>query len=217
MLASFSPSLVAFYLVSALVLGLAVLAVTSANLVRAALALAFSFFAVAGIFWLLGSPFLAVLQLVINGGAIPIVTIFIVMMTHSRSSRLHTPVVAMRALVVVAPLALVVLAVAGRAVTPLQPTPLGVERLGVELLRVPGDEVLLSTGETVTVQGGTIMPFEVVSVVLLAALVGAVILARRTDTTVRVGVRAGVRAGAPGGDEAQGDGALGARALEERA
>jgi NADH-quinone oxidoreductase subunit J len=183
---AFSPSLVAFYLICALVLGLAILAVTSANLVRAALALAFSFFAVAGIFWLLGSPFLAVLQLVINAGAIPIVTIFIVMMTHSRTSRLRTPVNALGALVLVVPLTAVLLAFVV-ALTPAAPRPtaLGVERLGVELLRLPGQTVTLSSGEVMRVQGGTLVPFELVSVILLAALVGAIILARRNETTVR--------------------------------
>jgi NADH-quinone oxidoreductase subunit J len=183
----FSPSVVAFYLVSALVLGLAILAVTSANLVRAALALAFSFFSVAGIFWLLGSPFLAVLQLVINAGAIPIVTIFIVMMTHSRRSALRTPVSALLALVLVVPLVAVLFAFVAPlpAISP-QPFALGVERLGVELLRVRGQEVTLSTGETMVVEAGTLIPFEVVSVILLVALVGAIILARRAETTLRV-------------------------------
>lgn len=182
---AFSPSLVAFYLVSALVLGFAVLAVTAANLVRAALALAFSFFSVAGIFWLLGSPFLAVLQLVINAGAIPIVTIFIVMMTQSRTSRLRTPVTALGALFLVLPLAAVLLAFALPLRAPAQPVALGVERLGVELLRLPGQTVRLSTGEVMVVQGGTLVPFEVASVILLVALVGAIILARRSETTLR--------------------------------
>lgn len=183
---AFAPSIIAFYLIAAVVLALAVLAVTSVNLIRAALALAFCFFAVAGFFWLLGSPFLAVLQLVINAGAIPIVTIFIVMMTQSRVSYLRSPWVAVSALLVAVPLALVALVLfpqptAGVAVV----TPLSVEELGAELLSQRGDEVTLSSGEDLTVQGGTLLAFEMTALVLLVAFVGTIILAKRDDLTLR--------------------------------
>lgn len=184
---AFTPSLTAFYIISGVTLALAILAVTTPNLVRAALALAFSFFALAGIFWLLGSPFLAVLQLVINAGAIPIVTIFIVMMTHSRSSPLRNRLAILWALLVTVPLALTIVWLVP---TPLVGTqtpivPLGVERLGVELLSARGVERTLSTGEVLQVQGGTIVAFEAVALVLLVALVGAILLARREDPILR--------------------------------
>ena len=177
--------IVAFYILSALIVGLAVLAVTASNLVRAALALAFSFFSVAGIFWLLGSPFLAVLQLVINAGAIPIVTIFIVMMTQSRVSRLKSPLSAVWALLVAVPFTVGVLLFLPPATVGTPLVPLGVERLGVELLSERGRVVTLSDGGIVTVQGGAILAFEATALVLLVALVGAVLLARREDATVR--------------------------------
>lgn len=184
---AFTPSLTAFYIISGVTLGLALLAVTTPNLVRAALALAFSFFALAGIFWLLGSPFLAVLQLVINAGAIPIVTIFIVMMTHSRSSPLRNRLSVLWALLVSVPLAVIILWLLP---TPLTGTgsaivPLSVERLGVELLSARDAVRTLSTGEVLRVQGGTIVAFEVVALVLLVALVGAILLARRDDPILR--------------------------------
>ena len=177
--------IVAFYILSALIVGLAVLAVTASNLVRAALALAFSFFSVAGVFWLLGSPFLAALQLVINAGAIPIVTIFIVMMTQSRVSRLKSPLAAVGALLVAVPFAVGVLLFLPSAVIGTPLAPLGVERLGVELLSERGRVVTLSDGGVMTVQSGAILAFEATALVLLVALVGAVLLARREDRAVR--------------------------------
>ncbi len=177
--------IVAFYILSALIVGLAVLAVTANNLVRAALALAFSFFSVAGIFWLLGSPFLAVLQLVINAGAIPIVTIFIVMMTQSRVSRLRSPLAAVWALLVAVPFAVGVLLFLPSATVGTPLVPLEVEHLGVELLSERGRVVTLSDGGIVTVQSGAILAFEATALVLLVALVGAILLARREDRAVR--------------------------------
>ncbi len=185
---AFAPNVLAFYLISAVAIILAILAVTTANLVRAALALAFGFFSLAGIFWLLGSPFVAVLQLVVNAGAIPIVTIFIVMMTQSRFSQLRNPLFAAVALLVAIPLLIAAFSFfpspATTALT--QTTPLTVEALGVELLSQRGAEVTLSSGETMTVQAGTILAFEVTAIILLVAFVGSIILARRESLILKL-------------------------------
>ncbi|MBS3965711.1 MAG: NADH-quinone oxidoreductase subunit J [Truepera sp.] len=182
----FSPSPVAFYLIALTAVAMAVLAVTSSNLVRASLALAFCLFSLAGIFWLLGSPFMAALQLLINAGAIPITTIFMVLMTHSRFSRLRSPLSAIVGLLVALPLLGASFLLVSRATGAAQPTPLGLERLGVELLSQRGATHTLSTGETMVVQGGTIVAFQVAAVILLVALVGAIIIAFRPgETTLR--------------------------------
>ena len=183
----FSPSPLAFYLIALTAVAMAVLAVTSSNLVRASLALAFCLFSLAGIFWLLGSPFMAALQLLINAGAIPITTIFMVLMTHSRFSRLRSPLSAIAGLLVALPVLIASLVfVSSRATGGAQPTPLGLERLGVELLSQRGATHTLSTGETMIVQGGTIVAFQVAAVILLVALVGAIIIAFRPgETTLR--------------------------------
>lgn len=182
----FSPSPVAFYLIALTAVAMAVLAVTSSNLVRASLALACYLFSLAGIFWLLGSPFMAALQLLINAGAIPITTIFMVLMTHSRFSRLRSPLSAIAGLLVALPLLGASFLLVSRATGGAQPTPLGLERLGVELLSQRGATHTLSTGETIVVQGGTIVAFQVAAVILLVALVGAIIIAFRPgETTLR--------------------------------
>ncbi len=184
---TFSPSLVAFYLIGGAAVLLALFAVTAVNLVRATLGLAFSFFAVGGIFWLLGSPFLAVLQLVVNAGAIPIVTIFIVKMTRAPSAKPSRPTSAVLALLVAIPLLVATLlfvpspATGGLGTT--QVTPLSVERLGVELLSQRGRESTLSDGSTLTSEAGTLIAFEATAVVLLIAFVGAILLAQRTPVT----------------------------------
>lgn len=179
-----SSALIAFYILSTLVVGLALLSVLASNLVRAALALAFSFFMISGIFWILGSPFVAVLQLVVNAGAIPIVTIFIVMMTRSRYSRATVPK-ALWAIVLCVPLAIAAINflpstnVQKLGVTQTeQITPLSIERLGIELLSIRGRTVTESSGESYQTVTGSILAFEATAIVLLVAFVGAIILAK---------------------------------------
>lgn len=179
------PSLAAFYIIATIAIGFAVVAVTATNLVRAALSLAFSFFTLAGVFWILGSPFVAIQQLVVNAGAIPIVTIFIVMMTRSRSEPLKKMTVPIVALLVAIPLLIAALTfIPSPLGQPSTTTALSTEQLGAELLSQRGSELELSTG-TLTVQGGTILAFEATAVILLVAFVGAIILARREGTSIR--------------------------------
>ncbi len=167
-----------FYIISAVIIAFAILVVTTANLVRSALALAFCFFAIAGIFWILGSPFLAVLQLVVNVGAIPIVTIFIVMMTRSNNSKTKLSTV-LWVMPITILLALVAL---NLFLSPenikIQATPLSTEQLGIELLSVRGKEVTLKSGELFMVRGGSVVVFEVTAILLLVTFVGTIILAK---------------------------------------
>ena len=175
--------IVAFYAISAAVLVLAWIAVTNPNLVRAALALALSFFSLAGIFWLLGSPFVAVLQLVVNAGAIPIVTIFIVMMTRSKYARaLRSTLIA--AITLALPFAAASLLFFNPSALGMQASPsfLSVERLGAEMLSVRGRSLELSDGSSLEIQAGSIIAFEATAIVLLVAFVAAIIIAKRDDS-----------------------------------
>jgi NADH-quinone oxidoreductase subunit J len=69
-----------FYLVGLLVLGTTAVAVTRQHMVHAVLYLVVSFFGSAVLFYLLGAPLLAVLEIIIYAGAIMILFLFIVMM-----------------------------------------------------------------------------------------------------------------------------------------
>jgi NADH-quinone oxidoreductase subunit J len=71
-----------FY-ISAVVAGLSTLmAITRLNAVHALLYIIVSFFAVAVIFFLLGAPFVAVLEIIIYAGAIIVLFVFVVMMLN---------------------------------------------------------------------------------------------------------------------------------------
>jgi len=71
-----------FYLCGGAMLLGGILMVTSRNAVVAACWLIFSFLAASGIFALLAAPFLAVLQVLIYAGAIMVLFLFVIMMLH---------------------------------------------------------------------------------------------------------------------------------------
>lgn len=69
-----------FYILSAVILASTAMAITRRNLVHAVLYLVVSFFGSAMLFYLLGAPFLAAIEIIIYAGAIMILFLFIVMM-----------------------------------------------------------------------------------------------------------------------------------------
>ena len=69
-----------FYLLAILILVTTGLAITRRDMVHAVVYLIFSFFGSAMLFYLLGAPFLAVLEVIIYAGAIMVLFLFIVMM-----------------------------------------------------------------------------------------------------------------------------------------
>jgi NADH:ubiquinone oxidoreductase subunit 6 (subunit J) len=158
---------VVFIIVSAIALIGAVGVVTNRNLFRAALFLVLSFIGVAGFYILLEAEFLAMVQLLVYVGAISILIIFAVML----SRRLMSPGFQARneqwawALVAAAAL-LVVLVIVLVSVN--WPT---------AQADVPGN-TMVDLGMALVDANQFLLVFEVASVLLLVALVGAVIIAR---------------------------------------
>jgi NADH-quinone oxidoreductase subunit J len=164
---------VVFILISALTLISAVVVVTDRNLFRAAVALMASFLGVAGLYILLDAGFLAAAQLLVYIGAISILMIFAIMMTRRLMQTTESPFNSqpwwgVAAAVIVAALLVVVI---------LNTWPVDqfsdVAQVGPEVLR----DGVVSLGEALVSPDWYVLPFEVVSVLLLAALVGAVVIA----------------------------------------
>ena len=156
---------VAFGVIAALALGGGLGVVTTRNVAHAALFLLVSLGAVAGVFVLLVAEFLALVQVLIYGGAVTIVLLFALMLTRLEefSSVRDNP---QRPLAVLAGLA-VFGALAAALVS---------QRLETQELRGPSLAEL--GGELFT---RWVVPFEIASLVLLIALVGAVVLARAEE------------------------------------
>jgi NADH-quinone oxidoreductase subunit J len=75
-----------FYVLAAIILVTTGIAITRRNLVHAVVYLVFSFFGSAMIFYLFGAPLLAVLEVIIYAGAIMILFLFIIMMVKVAAS-----------------------------------------------------------------------------------------------------------------------------------
>jgi NADH-quinone oxidoreductase subunit J len=156
-----------FYLLAVLAIvgGLGV--VTIANVVHAALFLILSLLAVAGFYILLASEFLALTQVLIYGGAVATIILFGLMLTRGR----ELPSVAAGAQW---PLGL---AAAGALVIALLTAV-----LDAEWPRDAGEVTIVG----VSTLGGALfkdwlLPFEIASVVLLVALIGAVVISRQEE------------------------------------
>jgi NADH-quinone oxidoreductase subunit J len=158
-----------FLIVAAVILGSAILVVTSRNLIHAALWLIVTLFGVAVLYALLNAGFLAVVQVVIYIGAIAILFIFAVMLTRA-DLRDRTPQLNRGWWL---NLILAVLTFAGLILV--VRTWQGFSSVATEL--PVGFDAVTKLGNALVSPDAYLVPFEVASVLLLAALVGAVYVA----------------------------------------
>jgi NADH-quinone oxidoreductase subunit J len=156
-----------FYCFAALALGSAILVVAQRHPLGSALALIVTLSALSAIFGLLGSPFIAALQLIVYAGAIMVLFLFVLMLLNVRREEERA-----RAGRVLRGLALLFGAFFALQVTSV------VVRLN---LRPSGASYDASAGAVARLlfRAEYLYAFEATSVLLLAALVGAVALAKR--------------------------------------
>lgn len=160
----------AFFFYFAFVIALAsILVVALRNPIYSALSLLIMFFHVAGLYVTLHAEFLAAVQIVVYAGAILVLYLFVVMLLNlKQDERYHRqwPLAGLIGLALVIE-GLVLTVVKGWTAPPLSRTGTAVEGLGnTEAL---GD-VLYSA---------YLFPFEVASLILLVAMIGAIILAKK--------------------------------------
>lgn len=158
-----------FILVAIITLGCALMVVTARNLIHSALWLVVALFGVAVVFAILQAGFLAVVQVVIYIGAIAVLMIFAIMLTRRLAQdpgprfNENWGWAVVIALVVFAALSFML------ANQPVAHTPL-----------VPMDaraDPLRLLGRALVAPQGYVLPFELASVLLLAALIGAIVVA----------------------------------------
>jgi NADH-quinone oxidoreductase subunit J len=164
-----TPVQIVFLLCAALILASSLMVVTTRNLIHAALWLVAALFGVAMLYAILDAGFLAVVQVVVYIGAIAILFIFAVMLTR-REMRDRGPqlrkewwLAALLALLVFAGLTFLLIT---------QPE---VNRSAAAMPE--GLDTLGKLGAALVSPDAYVLPFEVASVLLLAALIGAVYVA----------------------------------------
>ncbi len=159
---------VLFYALAGFTVALALIVVLAQNIVRAAVALIFSFCGLAGLYILLDAEFLAAVQVLIYVGGITILLLFAILLTSriaGRGVRVLNEQRVANGLVACALIALLVVAAwKGFPALTARPTqPENTPRIG---------ELLMTTYA---------LPFEAVSILLLAGMVGAIFLARKEE------------------------------------
>ncbi len=157
----------AFVLLGAVAVGSGVLVVTTARVVHAALWLAVSLGAVAGLFLLLTAELMAWVQVLIYVGAVVVLVLFALMLTRAPIG--PAPAAPLPRVVLAGTIAAATAAVLiGGALTAMGSAEIDLETIDVGTGRAIGSALFTAW----------VLPFEVLSVLLLAALVGAIVLSR---------------------------------------
>jgi NADH-quinone oxidoreductase subunit J len=164
---------IAFYTLAAFILGFAVLVVSTKNTVHSVLFLVMNFLFVAALYVLLGAQFLAVIQVLVYAGGIVVLYLFVVMLVNlKRPPEAHQD--PHRRTAVGLWLSAAVLA--------------ELVAIGVYGYASPAPQAAASAAAPVT--GNTeqvgwvlytsyLIPFEIASMLLLVAMIGAIVLAKR--------------------------------------
>jgi NADH:ubiquinone oxidoreductase subunit 6 (subunit J) len=137
------------------------------NVIHSAVAMMFCFGALAGIYALLGAPIVAAAQVLIYLGAISVLILFAIMLTQAGDANLPAPF--QRQAPVAAVVAVLIVAVVGWTLTQTE-WPNGTEIAPVDLNEL-----------AIAIFNDYALPFEIVAFLLLAAIIGAIYLARRPE------------------------------------
>jgi NADH-quinone oxidoreductase subunit J len=167
---------IAFYTLAAFILGFAVLVISTKDTVHSVLFLVLDFLFVAALYVLLGAPFLAVIQILVYAGGIVVLYLFVVMLVnlrrppeaHRDSHRRSKLGFGLAAAVLIELAAIATYSYVGSA----------------------APRVAVDTAANIPVTGNTeqvgwllytnyLIPFEIASMLLLVAMIGAIVLAKR--------------------------------------
>jgi len=169
---------IAFYTLAAFILGFALLVVTTKDTVHSVLFLVIDFLFVAALYVLLGAEFLAAIQILVYAGGIVVLYLFVVMLVNLkrapeqyRDPRRRTMLAFGLSVAVLIELGAIAAWGYANPGTP----PVNTPNAALEAMHLVGntEEVgwLLYTSY--------LIPFEIASMLLLVAMIGAIVLAKR--------------------------------------
>jgi NADH-quinone oxidoreductase subunit J len=164
----FTGELAAFFLLAVCAIFGAVMAINFTKVVHMALSLAFTFIALAGLYVLLGAEFIAFVQVLLYVDAITILMIFGIMMTKHDGEGQEPPRPLLETLAAIGCLCL-----------------FGILFYGIRNANFPAESAPFTEDNTreIGLQLFTqyAIPFELVSVLLTVAFIGAIALAKREE------------------------------------
>jgi NADH-quinone oxidoreductase subunit J len=159
-----------FYLLALLTVGSAVMAVTTRQIFRAAIFLLFSLMGMAGLYFWMQVDFIAAVQIVVYVGGITVLIIFSIFLTQEAGEPLPVPLIGRKLMAALA-------CFCGIAFTLWQLFAHNFKKLNLPVVEPTAKEI--GTQMLGTNNYGYALPFELVSILLLAALVGRIVSAIR--------------------------------------
>jgi NADH-quinone oxidoreductase subunit J len=159
--------MLAFFVLAVLAVGSALVILTRRNEVVCALSLTFNLASIAGFYFLLGAQFIGFLQIIVYAGAIMVLIVFVIMLLNLGEERYPERGTMQKWLAPV--LALVFAIVLALVLWRSEPLGLGEPPPDFGTVAVLGRELF----------SRFFYPFEVISLLLVAAMIGAVLLAKR--------------------------------------
>jgi NADH-quinone oxidoreductase subunit J len=171
-----------FYLLFAVTVAMALLVVARRNPLQGALALVVGFFALSGIYVLLFAHLLAALQVLVYAGAIMVLFVFVIMLLNLQDRELGGTRGFLSKLIAVGLLTLFLVGAGVAASSGIEgaaflPPPPPESAVAVPGALAPGYGTVTDVGTSLFTR--YLLPFELVSVLLLAAIVGAVAIAKK--------------------------------------
>jgi NADH:ubiquinone oxidoreductase subunit 6 (subunit J) len=177
---SFDLATVAFYAIAIVLVGSALAVVLLRNIVHAALFLAVFFGAAAGVYVLLNAEFIAIVQVLIYAGAVTVLVLFAIMLTQGATTRAGNPFAGqwwLAALICLVLAGGIIYAVGGSRMV-LLPNADASPNLAGAGSAASGTVVRLGQLLYSPFDYSYVLPFEIASVVLLVAIVGAIVIGR---------------------------------------
>ncbi|MGV6845794.1 MAG: NADH-quinone oxidoreductase subunit J family protein [Lutibacter sp.] len=160
---------IVFYILAVLMVVFAIAAVTSRKILRAVIYLLFVLISIAGIYFLINYNLLAAIQLTVYAGGVIVLFIFSVLLVHHVELELEkTP---LKKKIIAGTLSLVGLAITLWTIYTYSFPQSNSNYKGIEVEQI-GNQ-LLSYGNN-----GYILPFEVISILLVAVMIGAIVIAK---------------------------------------
>jgi NADH-quinone oxidoreductase subunit J len=166
---------IAFYGLAALIIGFGLMVITARSAVHSVVFLVLNFLAIAVVYVVLAAEFLAVIQVLVYAGGIVVLYLFVVMLVNQKRApeAHHDPhrksglgvTLAVAVLAEVTAIVVYTASSPSASPAPVMSPPIGgnTEQVGLVLY------------------ANYLIPFEVASMLLLAAMVGAILFARKAD------------------------------------
>jgi NADH-quinone oxidoreductase subunit J len=162
-----TASQIIFYLIAAFILGAALLSVTTRKIFRSAIWLLFSLIGVAALYFWMQAEFIAAVQIIVYVGGIVVLIIFSIFLTQQSGKEMAKASLKRTA------------AAIGATVSGFSLAFLIIYQYGFKANQKTTEWAISNIGSQMlnTKDGGYALPFEVVSMLLLAAMIGCIVIA----------------------------------------